>query len=160
MPSPERLTDRPLPPYRFLPGRGAHPTRDPEGHSYGLPPLAPSALSGAGWRTNEDFLFAVDLFNHRYWWEAHEVFEALWHASGRRTPAGHCLQALIQCAAVHLQAELGHGRGAQSLLRRARRHAGAAEADALGLDLAALLEATARFAVDPRGPAARLQLRF
>jgi cyclic pyranopterin phosphate synthase len=31
-----------------------------------------------------------------------EVFEALWHASGRRTPAGHCLQALVEFGPVYL----------------------------------------------------------
>ncbi len=158
MPDPGRYTDRPLPPYRFLPGRAAHPTRDPAGHSFGLPPTAPADLSRADWRTNADFLFAADLFNHRFWWEAHEIFEALWHAAGRQTPTGHCLQALIQCAAVHLQAELGHLRGAQSLLRRARRHAAAAGGGSLGVDLAALLEATGRFAAAPEGAAARLTL--
>lgn len=158
MPTSDRHSDRPLPPYRYLPGRGVHPTRDPAGHSYGLSPLAVADLSTADWRTNEDFLFAVDLFNHRFWWEAHEIFEALWHAAGRRTPAGHCLQALIQCAAAHLQAELAHARGAQNLLRRARRHAGAAGASTLGVDLAALLAATEGFVRDPGGPAARLNL--
>jgi len=158
MSEPERHTDRPLPPYRFLPGRGIHPTRDPAGHSYGLPPPAPATLSAADWRSNADFLYAVDLFNHRFWWEAHEVFEGLWHASGRRTPVGHCLQALIQCAAVHLQVELSHRRGAQSLLRRARRHAAAAGEATLGLDLAAVLADTAGFAADPQGPAAQLKL--
>jgi predicted metal-dependent hydrolase len=110
------------------------------------------------WRTNEDFLYAVDLFNHRFWWEAHEVFEALWHAAGRQSPAGHCLQTLIQCAAAHLQAELAHARGAESLLRRARRHAVAAGQTHLGLDLAALLAATDHFVRDPAGPTALLLL--
>ena len=158
MSAPERLTDRPLPPYRFLPGRGIHPTRNPAGHSFGQPPLAPAALSDADWRGNEDFLFGVDLFNYRYWWEAHDVFEALWHASGRRTPAGHFLQALIQCAAAHLQAEIGHPRGAQSLLRSAQQHAAVTANSNLGIDLTALLEATARFIAEPTGAPARLTL--
>ena len=45
--------------------------------------------------TSEDYLYGIDLYNWTYWWEAHEVFEAFWHAYGRRTPAGNFFQALI-----------------------------------------------------------------
>lgn len=158
MPEPERYTSRPFPPYRYLPGRGAHPTRDPAGHSYAQVPAAAVPIGDANRRTHEDFLYGVDLFNHRFWWEAHETFEALWHATGRTTPAGHCLQALIQCAAAQLQAELGHPRGARSLLRRAQRHAAAAGEARLGVDLPALLAQTARFLDEPAGTAAHIAL--
>ncbi|MFB3116009.1 MAG: hypothetical protein ACE1ZH_00895 [Gammaproteobacteria bacterium] len=35
--TPSRYTDRTFPPYRFIPGKAPHPTRDPDGHSYNKP---------------------------------------------------------------------------------------------------------------------------
>jgi hypothetical protein len=158
MPDPPRYTERPLPPYRHVLGRTPHPIRHPDGHSYGLTPALPVPLGENDWRNNAEYLYGVDLFNHGFWWESHEAFEGLWHVSGRRSPVGHCLQAVIQCAAAHLQAELGRRRGAEALLRRARLHAAAAGPSTLGLDLDALLAATRSFVLDPEGPAARLRL--
>lgn len=158
MPTPPRYTDRPLPPYRYLPGREPHPTRDPAGHSFGDGDSVAPPLAAAEWPRREDYRYGVDLFNAGYWWEAHEVFESLWHASGRQTPVGHCLQAFIQCAAAHIQAELQHARGARNLLRRAARHAEAAGSDTLGADLVALLAESRRFVTEPGAPPAQLRL--
>lgn len=158
MPATPRYTDRPLPPYRYLPGHEAHPTRDPAGHSFGVVDAAPPPLAAADWPQREDYRFGVDLFNAGYWWEAHEVFESLWHASGRQTPVGHCLQAFIQCAAAHIQAELQHARGARNLLRRAARHAAAAGSITLGADLETLIAESTRFAMEPGAPPAQLRL--
>jgi len=76
------MTDRPrfliarsFPPYAYLPGRYPHPVRDPEGHSHGLP--APKMHKGP-LLASEDFLWGEDLFNHGYYWEAHEAWEGLW----------------------------------------------------------------------------------
>jgi hypothetical protein len=43
------------------------------------------------------------LFNHGYWWEAHEALEAVWMSAGRRTESGQFIQGLIQIAAAHLK---------------------------------------------------------
>jgi len=96
-------TDRELPAYRHLPGRTPHPTRDPEGHSYGCPTEEMPDLNAADWRGCETYLYGIDLFNADYWWECHEVLEGLWHAAGIGTPAAHVLQAVIQCAAAQLK---------------------------------------------------------
>jgi len=146
MPRPRRLTDRPLPPYRHIPGRTPHPTRDPDGHSYGHPAPTPPSLDDVPWRHCPDYLCGVDLFNERYWWECHEVFEGLWHAAGHRSPAGECLQALIQCAVAHLKTDVGNTAGARQLLSNAARHAEAAGTTTLGVDLVAVLEHTRAYA--------------
>jgi hypothetical protein len=95
-PSPRRLIpDRPFPAYAYLPGRTPHPTRDPEGHSYGARPDTPELPDPEDWRACGDYLYGIDLFNHGFYWEAHEAWEGLWVACGRRGPTATFLQALI-----------------------------------------------------------------
>ncbi|HPF34660.1 MAG TPA: DUF309 domain-containing protein [Candidatus Krumholzibacteria bacterium] len=142
MSGPRRLTDRPFPPYRHVPGETPHPLRDPAGYAYERPEPRLTVLDEAAWPACPEYLYGVDLFNHGYWWECHEVLEGLWHAAGHRSPAGECLQAVIQCAVAHLKAETGNLRGARLLLQNAERHASQAGSATLGLDLQALLSAT------------------
>jgi len=47
--------------------------------------------------------YGIDLFNHGYWWEAHEALEAIWAAAGRRTQTGLFIQGLIQIAVAHVK---------------------------------------------------------
>ena len=51
------LPGKAFPPYAFLPGRDPHPTRDPEGHSFGREEEAGRYLPPARWRENEPYLF-------------------------------------------------------------------------------------------------------
>jgi hypothetical protein len=141
-PPPLRL-DLTLPPYRYLPGEGPHPLRHPDGHSQSPPPLDVEAA----------WLRGCDLYDHRYYWESHEVWEAAWRA----LPAGdrrELLQGLIQLAAATIKHHLGHDRPARLLLERA---AGRLEAVIAargeqwwGLDLPATL-ASARAFVSASG---------
>ena len=109
------LPGKAFPPYAFLPGRDPHPTRDPEGHSFGREEEAGRYLPPARWRENEPYLFGVDLYNHGFLWEAHEAWETQWHASkGDRTQALF-LQALIQCAAAWLKIPMDQAQGVARL---------------------------------------------
>ena len=54
---------RDFPPYAYLPGRDPHPTRDPEGHSYGEEETPPPYMAPEEWASNEEYLFGVDLYN-------------------------------------------------------------------------------------------------
>ncbi len=112
---PPRYSRRPFPPYAFVPGRTPHPTRDPDGHSFGMQPDAPASFDAEAGAGNQDFLYAIDLINHDYWWEAHEALEGLWIAAGRRTPAGQFLQGLIQIAVAMLKRHQGMTDAAQRL---------------------------------------------
>ena len=155
-----RFTDRPMPRYRHVPGETPHPIRSPQGHSYrpggeeekSLPDL--NYVSGF---EHEDFRFGLDLFNEGYWWECHEVFEQFWHASGMGTPAGHVLQAIIQCAAAHLKYATGQTPGAMKLFIMAEDHAHQAEGTNLGLDLIGLLAETGAFITGDSEAPARLR---
>lgn len=151
-----RLTTRPFPPYRHVPGETPHPRRDEGGYAFGAPETDARSLEQTPWSECRDYLYGLDLFNHAYWWECHEVLEGLWHAAGHRSPAGECLQAVIQCAVAHLKAELGNIRGARQLLQNAERHAAQAGRTTLGLDLQALLRETHAYVHRRRSSPVRL----
>ncbi|MCP4806768.1 MAG: DUF309 domain-containing protein [Proteobacteria bacterium] len=120
-PTPRRRVAEPLPPYRYVPGWNPHPFRHVGGHMYtdgSAPAEAPWDPDGA-WQRDERWLYGLDLLDQRYWWEAHEALEALWH----HAPPGavrDLLQGLIQTAAHRLKRHMGHTRAAGTLADRAR----------------------------------------
>lgn len=146
--STRRFCNRPLPPYKHIPGQTPHPIRDPAGHSYDpsgeLERDLPDLNHSAG-LDHPEFLYGIDLFNAGYWWESHEVMEAFWHASGMGTPAAHVLQAIIQCAAAHLKTLTDQDDGAYKLFVMAEDHIHQAEDTNLGLDLIGLLAETGAY---------------
>ena len=101
--TPRYLPDEPLPPYAFVPGRFPHPTSDPAGHSYRSVRELPAAPDADNWRASRAYLRGVDLFNHGFYWEAHEAWEGLWHACGRCGVMADFLKGLIQLAAAGVQ---------------------------------------------------------
>jgi hypothetical protein len=147
----ERLVPgRALPAYAFLPGRDPHPTRDPRGHSYGHPEGGGVYFDAERWHDNEDFLFGIDLYNCGYLWEAHEVWEGLWHAAKHDRSQADVLQGLIQCAAASLKIPMGQPRGLASLTRlgteKLERVARAEGREYMGLDLDDFVERMRAFA--------------
>ena len=97
-----RYSKTPFPSYRFIPGKNPHPTRDRDGHSSNKPEQIAS-FDPEDWNSCELYLYGIDLFNHGFWWEAHEALEAVWVAAGRRTEAGLFVQGIIQIAVAHLK---------------------------------------------------------
>lgn len=98
-----RYTDFEFPPYRFIPGVNAHPQRDPEGHSYNKEHAPVIYSPPEDWQSNANYLFGVDLYNHAYWWEAHEAWEELWHTTKKSAAYGQFLQGLIQVSAAFIK---------------------------------------------------------
>lgn len=101
-----RYTERLFPPYRFTPGRDPHPAADPRGHSYEPPGhVRPAAVyrSPEAWQDSDEYLYGCDLYNHGYWWEAHEAWEDLWRVVPGESVQRHFLQGLIQVSACHLK---------------------------------------------------------
>jgi hypothetical protein len=122
MPRPRWLPERSFPLYAYLPGRLPHPVRDPAGHSYNVEPMpvAPdvSLVSHA-------FLWGLDLFNHGFYWEAHEAWEGLWQIADRAGAFRLLFKALILLSAAGVKlregkqaAALRHVGRAAALLRR------------------------------------------
>ncbi|MBI1387962.1 MAG: DUF309 domain-containing protein [bacterium] len=150
MKTPERLVPhRPFPAYAFIPGKTPHPVRDPRGHSYGHVPDPAEPLSVKNWRENELYLYGIDLFNHGYYWEAHEAWEDVWNATGHeKHPARFC-KALIQFTAVGVKALEGRILGVRTLSKCAKRGFVSLSLELLppdgrylGLSLAALIRHT------------------
>lgn len=99
-----RYTTRPFPAYAYVPGKTPHPTRDENGHSYNEQPQpARVEFDVDHWQACEEYLYGIDLFNHAYWWEAHEALEAVWIAAGRKTQTGFFIQGIIQVSVAHLK---------------------------------------------------------
>jgi hypothetical protein len=141
---PRLLPEEPLPRYAFVPGRSPHPVSDPAGHSFGQTHPPPVAIDPENWPVNRDYLCGFDLFNHGYFWEAHETWEGLWHAAGRRGPTACFLKALIKLAAAGVKHLEGKPSGVKSHARRAAelwREASVAldGPDFLGLQIASLI---------------------
>jgi predicted metal-dependent hydrolase len=164
-PVPPRYAQRPFPPYRYLPFQGSsghpHPHIDPSGHSYNeeeeyLPPFTP-----AEWRSCESYLYGIDLFNHGYWWEAHEALESVWLAAGQRsTPCGIFVQGLIQLAGAQLKRYIGEPCGAQSLTRAGCEKLSHIEGTYLGIAITPLIDEAQLCLRENRGEFPRIELHF
>jgi uncharacterized protein len=105
------------------------------------------------------YLAGIEHFNRGEYFEAHEVWEDLWHDS----PGGdrRFYQGLIQAAVAVYHAGNGNARGARRLFQSGRRYMSAYDTPHLGLDVvafwAALERALADFLTDPVPSAAALR---
>ncbi|MFO0950847.1 MAG: DUF309 domain-containing protein [Isosphaeraceae bacterium] len=138
-----------FPDYAYVPGGPwPHPTRG-KGHA----PARPDPIREQDWALSGDYLRGVALFNAGYYWEAHEVWEGLWHAHGRSGPTADLLKALIKLAAAGVKVRerqprgaATHARRAAELLERVTEQAGGKR---LGLDLRALTSVAREIAANP-----------
>jgi uncharacterized protein len=132
--------DPPLPAYTYVPGGPwPHPKRLAEQHSKtrSAPENNQAGAQDSWWQ--DTFRRAAALFNAGYYWEAHEVWEELWHVEGRRGPAADVLKGLIKLAAAGVKVREGRENGVRTHCRRAAESfttaAGQGGPCQLGLDL-------------------------
>ncbi|QEG35521.1 DUF309 domain-containing protein [Bythopirellula goksoeyrii] len=146
-----RFSNRPFPPYSYVPGSGTpHPVSDPSGHMHGETESAESPLDPINWEASETFLYAVDLFNHGYFWEAHEAWEALWHAAGRKGTDADFLKGLIKLAAAGVKQCEGNPTGVGRHARRAiELLSSLSRSSYCGVNLDLILQDAQRTADDP-----------
>jgi hypothetical protein len=150
-------------PYRFAPGHSPHPTEHSQGHSFrppGTPMPKVPLLPPEHWRTDEDYLFGCDLYNHAFWWEAHEAWEGLWRLCEPEGISFRFLQGLIQVSAAHLKLFLGRPTGVCRLRERAQGYLSSVAKESgpvfMGLDVPRFLEELDRyFGSRPEDPPAR-----
>jgi len=116
--TPRFLPDVPFPPYTYVPGQTPHPVSDPAGHMYG-DETEPAELQVDDWPRCHAYLRGIDLFNHGYYWESHEVWESLWHAAGRQGPIADFLKGLIKLAAAGVKTREGSENGRSRHSQRA-----------------------------------------
>jgi uncharacterized protein len=112
-----RYSTEPLPPYSYVPGFAPHPVSNARGHMHGHRAETPASLDPEHWEESAPYRYGVDLFNHGFYWEAHEAWESLWHAAGRSGATAIWLKALIKLAAAAVKVREGNSIGAM-------RHAG------------------------------------
>src|SRR6056297_3830625 len=95
---PQRLTEHPFPPYSYVPRMHPHPFSHPKGHSFEIAhnPITPSDQLAIDSRHD----WAMDLFNHGFYWESHEAWESLWHAFERCGRQANFVKGLIKLAAA------------------------------------------------------------
>lgn len=164
MPARPRLVPEiPFPSYSYVTGRFPHPIRDPAGHSFGVVPAPAPVPISERWRDCRNYLYGLDLFNHGYYWEAHEVWEGLWHAAGRTGTTALFFQGLIKLAAAGVKAREGrpegvrrHARRAAELFQQVSAQLPAGETCCFGLSLPILIEHATVVAQEPpasHGPA-------
>ena len=100
----------------------------------------------APWQSDPDAKYAADLFDNRFYWEAHEAWEAMWHSCTPGSASHKVLQSLIQIAAAILQHHMGSARGSRALLGRATERLKQAEIHVHeGIDLDDLITQTHAF---------------
>lgn len=148
-----RYSALPLPAERFLPGRSPRPAGPvlPE-------ELLPGSWEPAEWPRLVPYLYGVDLHNHGFWWEAHEVWEGLWHAAGRTTAPARFVQGLIQIAAGHLNRALGKPVPARRQALRGVTRLSALPSPAMGIDVPDLAARVRASFEDAAGSAVRIEL--
>jgi len=143
MPRPRLLPEKSFPTYAYLPGKHPHPVRDPLGHSYQSDPVTVVAVEES--LSSNVFRWGIDLFNHGYYWEAHEAWEPLWHDAKQSTEHRLFFKGLILLAAAGVKIREGkrvasarHAGRAAALFRQVMRMPSRPFEAALGMTPAAL----------------------
>ncbi|WP_406699888.1 DUF309 domain-containing protein [Singulisphaera sp. Ch08] len=143
-----------FPPYAYVPkGPWPHPTSSPLGHSAGRGHQSEPPIAAEAWDDSVAYLRGIALFNAGYYWEAHEAWEALWHAHGRKGTTADILRGLIKLAAAGVKVRerqprgvATHARRAAALFRTAQIQAGRHQ---LGLNLGEIEGIAEQIAADP-----------
>ncbi len=115
-----RYSELAFPPYSYVPGHTPHPVSDPAGHLFGQPHQSAKPLQPENWQASAEYRYGADLFNHGFYWEAHEAWESLWHAVGRKGRVAEFLKGLIKLAAAGVKAREGNPRGVRRHAVRAK----------------------------------------
>lgn len=111
---PRYCAERDLPTSAYQPGLDSPSARPQEDScEVGWNAQASSLCNSLGFR------WAVDLFNHAYYWEAHEAWERLWLLASKGSSSRLVLQGLIQFAAAMLKAGQGQWESFASLRKKA-----------------------------------------
>jgi len=99
------------PTYAYIPGRGPHPFKHPDGHGM---VGEPNAVPGVACMEQPAFWRALALADRGYLWEAHELWERVW-----RLERHQGIQGLIQAVAAVLRFRAGDRSAARKLGDRA-----------------------------------------
>ena len=110
--------DREFPPYSFIPTHNLNPNRI-GGYREGIPDPISKPIDNKNYKNNTDYLFAIDLINHGYYWESHVYFEAIWHAHNRRGNVANYCKAMVKISAGAIKYKQGRINSATRLFNGA-----------------------------------------
>lgn len=128
----KRYSKKIFPAYAFIPGLGMPHPEKVGGH---MQEVIVDGERLVHYLTNEAYLFAVDLYNHGYYWESHVWWEYLWHLEGRKGETADFLKALIKLAAGRVKEKMGETEVAQQHYKRAYELFAPLESPYMGLNL-------------------------
>jgi predicted metal-dependent hydrolase len=106
-----------LPRWAYLPGKTPAPDRAPLEHAKAL---VPKAYENGVDPRDPAFRYGLALHHAGLFWEAHEVWEAVWKAAPKNGCDRLVLRALIQLANAKLKVRMGRARAAARLVDEAR----------------------------------------
>jgi uncharacterized protein len=134
-----------LPRTVHVPGTGTVPDRAPLDAAKAL---VPRPVIAADWEANEPYRYGAALCLNGFFWEAHEVWEAVWMACPANSRERRLLRTLIQLANAGLKLRMGRANAAARLLAEAEELLGDCEAAGrdrsfMGVDVAAQRRAAA-----------------
>ena len=127
--------DWPLPAHAYVPGQSA---RHPEGAFDAMRDAAPLVTRSEEAASNPAWRYGLRLFAGGWFWECHEVLEAVWMNAPPNSRERALVQAVIQLANAALKARMGQERATARLCARARELA----AEAAGPEGAAVMGVT------------------
>jgi uncharacterized protein len=140
-----RAGDDMWPALAHVPGSGTEPDRAP---LEAAKALVPQRVTAAKWEANAAYRYGAALCLNSFFWEAHEVWEAVWLACPPNSRERRLLRALIQVANALLKAKMGRRNAARRLLEEAAAlveecRIGQPEPELMGIDLRDLSRAIA-----------------
>lgn len=121
-----------LPPHAYVPGQNA---RHPEDWFDLIKASVSADIPVQDLHKTAAFEAGLTYLHAGYYWECHEVLEAVWMQTPQGTPEREMTQALIQLANAHLKARMGKPRAVQRLLARVDAHLAACPVDGATLGL-------------------------
>ena len=110
--------NRVFPPYSFIPTQNLNPNRV-GGYREGIPDPISSPIDKDNFLDHKDYLFAIDLINHGFYWESHVYFEAIWNAHKRKGDVASYCKALVKIAAGAIKHKQGRSESAKRLFEGA-----------------------------------------
>lgn len=103
-----------------IPGRNARPASKSE--IFRISSSAPCPTDPDRWSANDAWLAGLVAYRHGYFWEAHEVWEAVWKNARPNSVERSLLQGVIQLANAGLKLRMGQPNAARRLTEMASRH--------------------------------------
>lgn len=108
-----------LPDHAHVPG---HNARHAEDHFDAIKATARAGMTIAELRNCDAYAAGFTCFDAGYFWEAHEVWEAVWMATPPNSKARHFVQALIQLANTKLKLTMDKPKAAARLREIVQAH--------------------------------------